>query len=129
MNPRPQGQGQPGQPGQPGQQGQPGQPGQVGTRLLRPEHLSTLPVLTQEEIAKYEEGLRSLWEAVRNNPPDSPAHTQAKHKIQEFSRMVYKKITSLQMRQQQQQQQQQQQGSSGGGGGGGGKGKKKRGKK
>ncbi|RYP92600.1 hypothetical protein DL770_001242 [Monosporascus sp. CRB-9-2] len=101
MNPQPQGQlGQPGQPGQASQG--------VQMRLLKPEQLRSLPVLTPEEINKYEEGLRSLWETVKNNPPDSQAHINAKGKIVEFSRMVYKKITSLQMRQQQQQQQQQQ---------------------
>ncbi|RYO83474.1 hypothetical protein DL762_006117 [Monosporascus cannonballus] len=97
MNPQPQ-----------GQLGQPGQASQgVQMRLLKPEQLRSLPVLTPEEINKYEEGLRSLWETVKNNPPDSQAHISAKGKIVEFSRMVYKKITSLQMRQQQQQQQQQ----------------------
>ncbi|RYP77663.1 hypothetical protein DL771_001031 [Monosporascus sp. 5C6A] len=96
MNPQPQG-----QPGQPSQAAQ-----GVQMRLLKPEQLRSLPVLTPEEINKYEEGLRSLWETVKNNPPDSQAHLNAKAKIVEFSRMVYKKITSLQMRQQQQQQQQ-----------------------
>lgn len=88
-------------------QGQPGQSSQgMQMRLLKPEQLRGLPVLTPEEITKYEEGLRSLWETVKNNPPESQAHINAKNKIAEFSRMVYKKISSLQLRQQQQHQQQ-----------------------
>ncbi|KAI1385452.1 uncharacterized protein F4822DRAFT_344807 [Hypoxylon trugodes] len=73
-----------------------GQPGQQMLRLLRPEQMRSINYLTPEEKQKYEEGLRQLYTKMEQNPPDSQEHQAAKHKVADFSRMVYAKIKNIQ---------------------------------
>ncbi|KAJ6441043.1 Histone-fold protein [Purpureocillium lavendulum] len=105
MNPA---QGQQGQPqGQPGagaqQQQQPPRP-----PMYQPQQIRSLPLLSEEEKTKYEQGLRGLWNKANSSPAGSPDQNAARMKIIEFSRMLITKIQQRRLNNQQQQQQQQQ---------------------
>ncbi|OLN81175.1 Transcription initiation factor TFIID subunit 12 [Colletotrichum chlorophyti] len=97
-------------------QGQPGQPnpgtGQAvpGARqppMYRPEMMRNLPILNDEEKAKYERGLRQLWNHYETHPEESAQHQDAKKKIQEFTKMLLNKLQQRRMQVQQQQAAQQ----------------------
>lgn len=113
-----------GQPGQiaPGQANvpHPGGPqaNQPNRTLFRPEQMRAIPGLNDLEKAKYEQGLRGLWQTVQNNPRGSPAQLEAQKKIAEFSQQLMAKIRNrgnaapgAQQPSQEQQGQQDQQGS------------------
>ncbi|KAH9993461.1 hypothetical protein F4779DRAFT_608714 [Xylariaceae sp. FL0662B] len=84
-------------------QGQPAQ-GQPPVRLLKPEHMRTMSYLNPEERQKYEEGLRTLWTKIEQNPPDTAEHQAAKQKVLDFSRMVLNKVRNIHARSAQGQQ-------------------------
>ncbi|TDZ38306.1 Transcription initiation factor TFIID subunit 12 [Colletotrichum trifolii] len=100
--------------GQAGQQapaaGQTAPSAQRAPPMYRPEMMRNLPILNDEEKAKYERGLRQLWNHYETHPEDSAQHQDAKKKIQEFTKMLINKLQQRRMQVQQQQQQQQQQG-------------------
>lgn len=103
--------------GQVPQQGQAqGQPGAAGqqqriTPMYQPSQIRSLPMLSEDEKNKYEQGLRGLWNKANNSPANSPDQIAAKQKIIEFSKML---IGKIQQRRSQAQQQQAQQGQQGG---------------
>jgi transcription initiation factor TFIID subunit 12 len=82
----------------------PGQPQGVRVPMYKPEHMQSLEILAEADKEKYERGLRTLWDAVEKNGPETQAHQAAKQKIIEFSRMVFGKVASMRRQQQQQQQ-------------------------
>ncbi|KAL2144954.1 hypothetical protein VTI28DRAFT_8298 [Corynascus sepedonium] len=82
---------------------------QQGTHLYRPEMMRGIVYLGEEEKAKYEKGLASLWKLHDNAAPGSSQQEDAKKKIAEFGRMLMAKIQQRRQAQQQNQQQQQQQ--------------------
>jgi transcription initiation factor TFIID subunit 12 len=65
--------------------------------------------LAEEEKAKYEKGLASLWKVHDNAAPGSHEQNEAKKKIGEFGKMLVAKLHQRRQQQLQQQQQQQQQ--------------------
>ncbi|KAF7944970.1 uncharacterized protein EAE97_005603 [Botrytis byssoidea] len=78
--------------------------------LFKPEMMRQLPanVFTEEEKAKWEQGLKGLWAHVENNPLESSAHQDAKRKLVEFSKSVSSRIVQFRTQQQQRQIQAQQ---------------------
>ncbi|KAF9872757.1 putative transcription initiation factor TFIID subunit A [Colletotrichum karsti] len=100
-------------------QGQPGQPGPAAGQaapaanraspMYRPEMMRNLPILNDEEKAKYERGLRQLWNHFETHPEESAQHQDAKKKIQDFTKMLLNKLQQRRFQVQQQQQAQQQQ--------------------
>lgn len=87
-----------GQPGQmaPGQANVP-RPGgpqatQTNRALFRPEQMRNITALSDPEKAKYEQGLRGLWQTVQNSPRGSQAQMDAQKKIAEFSQQLMAKI-------------------------------------
>ncbi|KAL3297045.1 transcription initiation factor tfiid subunit 12 [Colletotrichum asianum] len=97
--------------GQAGQQGaaagQAGPGAQRQAPMYRPEMMRNLPILNDEEKAKYERGLRQLWNHFENHPEDSAQHQDAKKKIQDFTKMLLNKLQQRRLQVQQQQQAQQ----------------------
>ncbi|KAI1441350.1 hypothetical protein F5Y02DRAFT_399907 [Annulohypoxylon stygium] len=74
----------------------PGQPAQgQQIRFLKPENIRSISYLSPEEKTRYEEGLRNLYTKMEQNPPESQEHQMAKHRIADFSRMVYNKIKTI----------------------------------
>lgn len=65
-----------------------------GQRLYRAEHLRQMPFLSEEDIAKYEKGLRSLWASVESNGPDAQ---EARKKIFEFSMVLHRRMLQHRM--------------------------------
>ncbi|OAA45415.1 Histone-fold protein [Metarhizium rileyi] len=100
-------------------QGQPGPAGQQPRPppMYQPNQIRSLPMLSEEEKSKYEQGLKGLWNKANNSPANSPEQIAAKQKIIEFSRMLVNKIQARRSQAQQQQAQQGQQGGQGGQGG------------
>lgn len=92
MNPAgPPGQTATGQPNAPRPGGP--QPTQAPNRVLfRPEQMRTIPVLNDAEKAKYEQGLRGLWQTAQNSPRGSQAQLEAQKKIAEFSQQLVAKM-------------------------------------
>lgn len=91
MNPA----GQPGQmaPGQANAQRAGGpQANQPNRPMFRPEQMRTIGALSDPEKAKYEQGLRGLWQTAQNSPRGSPAQLEAQKKIAEFSQQLMAKI-------------------------------------
>ncbi|KAG5933408.1 hypothetical protein E4U53_001000 [Claviceps sorghi] len=88
-------------------QSQPGAAGGQQSRppMYQPGQIRSLPLLSDEEKSKYEQGLRGLWTKANTSPANSPDQIAARQKIIEFSRML---ITKIQQRRQQAQQQAQQ---------------------
>jgi transcription initiation factor TFIID subunit 12 len=83
-----------------GAQGQPaqGQPGQSASpvTLFKPEQMRNLPnSFTAAEKVKWEHGLTQLWAGMEKNPPETPAHQEAKRKLFEFSRTLMQKLQAL----------------------------------
>ncbi|KAG4295211.1 hypothetical protein FPRO06_01795 [Fusarium proliferatum] len=72
--------------------GQPERPQERTPPMYKPGHIRNLPMLNDEEKAKYEAGLQGLWNKVNNSPQNSPEHTAARKKITEFSKMLIAKI-------------------------------------
>lgn len=102
----------PGQTPQQGQgQGQPGPAGQPARHppMYQPQQIRSLPMLSEEEKSKYEQGLRGLWNKANNSPANSPDQLAARQKIMEFSKMLISKIHQRRNQAQQQAQQHQQQ--------------------
>lgn len=106
-----------GQPGQmaPGQANAP-RPGgpqanPANRAMFRPEQMRNIAGLSDSEKAKYEQGLRGLWQTVQNNPRGSPAQMEAHKKIAEFSQQLMAKIRNRGPAASAQQGQQSQQGS------------------
>ncbi|PHH70311.1 hypothetical protein CDD82_7212 [Ophiocordyceps australis] len=101
-------------PGQTPQQA-PGQPGPAATQarppMYQPNQIRGLPMLSEEEKTKYEQGLRGLWNKINTSTSNSPEQLAARHKIIEFSRMLISKIQTR--RNQAAQQQVRQQGGQG----------------
>lgn len=113
-----QGQGQQGQ-GQPGaqqqQQNQQRRPQQM--ILYKPEQMRNLPEQFANEKAKWENGLRSLWEIHDTHAEGTQQHADAKRKIFDFSKTLTAKMQAYRMAQQQKQRAQ---GGAAGGSGQGG---------
>ncbi|RQM07627.1 hypothetical protein DH86_00002090 [Scytalidium sp. 3C] len=92
-----QAQGQPA--GQAQQQQRPQQRPQI--MLFKPENMRSLPdQFTQQEKEKWEAGLKSLWNQVEKNGPDTPIHQEAKRKLYEFSKTLQSKIQQYRAQQQ-----------------------------
>ncbi|OAA71634.1 transcription initiation factor TFIID subunit 12 [Cordyceps fumosorosea ARSEF 2679] len=89
-----------------GQVGQAGQPQSRPQPMYQPSQIKNLPLLSDEEKAKYEQGVSGLWARMNSSPPNSPEHMAARSKIIEFSRMLISKIQSRRVQAQQQQGQQ-----------------------
>ncbi|EQB59209.1 hypothetical protein CGLO_00426 [Colletotrichum gloeosporioides Cg-14] len=87
--------------------GQAGPGAQRQAPMYRPEMMRNLPILNDEEKAKYERGLRQLWNHFENHPEDSAQHQDAKKKIQDFTKMLLNKLQQRRLQVQQQQQAQQ----------------------
>ncbi|GJC91592.1 transcription initiation factor TFIID subunit 12 [Colletotrichum higginsianum] len=96
-----------GQPGQPNPMAGQAVPGARQPPMYRPEMMRNLPILNDEEKAKYERGLRQLWNHYETHPEESAQHQDAKKKIQDFTKMLLNKLQQRRMQVQQQQQQQQ----------------------
>ena len=77
----------------PQQQGQPG--------LLRVEQIRSLPHLTDSQKTQYEGGVRALYEALQNHPPESPEYQAALNKLVEVSTSLRTSFKKWQMLQQQ----------------------------
>ncbi|KAG8426653.1 Transcription initiation factor TFIID subunit 12 [Metarhizium acridum] len=95
-------------------QGQPGAANQQPRPppMYQPNQIRNLPMLSEEEKNKYEQGLKGLWNKANTSPANSPEQIAARQKIIEFSKMLVNKIQVR--RSQAQQQQQAQQGQPGG---------------
>ena len=84
--------------------------------MYQPNQIRNLPTLSDDEKAKYETGLQTLWQKVNTSAPNSPDQLNARQKIIDFSKMLITKIQqrrhqqSQHLQQQAQQQAQQQQG-------------------
>ncbi|UKZ68492.1 uncharacterized protein TrAtP1_009525 [Trichoderma atroviride] len=75
--------------------------------MYHPGQIKNLPFLSDNEMTKYEQGLRGLWTKMNGSPTNSPDQMAARQKIIEFSRMLIGKIQQrriLAARQQDQQQ-------------------------
>lgn len=69
--------------------------------LFKPENMRSLPdQFTQQEKEKWEAGLKSLWNQVEKNGPDTPIHQEAKRKLYEFSKTLQSKIQQYRAQQQ-----------------------------
>ncbi|GKT55750.1 transcription initiation factor TFIID subunit 12 [Colletotrichum tofieldiae] len=97
-----------GQSGQPNPMAGQAVPGARQPPMYRPEMMRNLPILNDEEKAKYERGLRQLWNHYETHPEESAQHQDAKKKIQDFTKMLLNKLQQRRMQVQQQQQAQQQ---------------------
>ncbi|PHH60761.1 hypothetical protein CDD81_1299 [Ophiocordyceps australis] len=88
-----------------------GQPATAGTQarppMYQPNQIRGLPMLSEEEKTKYEQGLRGLWNKVNTSTSNSPEQLAARHKIIEFSRMLISKIQTRRNQAAQQQVRQQ----------------------
>ncbi|KAF5136923.1 Transcription initiation factor TFIID subunit 12 [Metarhizium anisopliae] len=94
-------------------QGQPSAAGQQPRPpMYQPTQIRNLPMLSEEEKNKYEQGLKGLWNKANTSPANSPDQLAARQKIIDFSKMLINKIQVR--RNQAQQQQQAQQGQPGG---------------
>lgn len=102
-----------------------GQQAKRSVQFFRPEQMRNLPdQFTAEEKAKWEQGLRQLYNQIDKNPPDTPPHQEAKRKLYEFSKTLTAKLAAGQRSAQQpgaarpasQGQSQQAQGGEGSGG-------------
>lgn len=60
--------------------------------MYQPSHIRSLPLLSEEEKKKYEQGLLGLWAKVNATSPNSKEQIAARNKIGEFSRMLRGKI-------------------------------------
>jgi len=71
-----------------------GQAGQVqrAAPMYRPEQMRAIPLLTEDEKKKYEDGLRQLWNVFENNPDGSTEKEAARKKILEFATVLGKKV-------------------------------------
>ncbi|KAK2595537.1 26S proteasome non-ATPase regulatory subunit [Conoideocrella luteorostrata] len=87
-----------------------------GPPMYQPAQIRSLPMLSEEEKNKYEQGLRGLWNKANNSPANSQEQNAARQKIIEFSKMLIGKIQQRrqQVQVQAQQGQQSQQGGQGG---------------
>ncbi|PVH87797.1 hypothetical protein DL98DRAFT_509357, partial [Cadophora sp. DSE1049] len=95
-----------GQHGGPPPQGQPSGAQQQQQRkipLFKPEQMRGLPEpFTAEERAKWEQGLRSLWNQIEQNGADTQPHLEAKRKLMDFSRTLATKLQAAKQKAQQQ---------------------------
>lgn len=86
-------------------QGQQQQAGAAQARpppMYRPDQIRNLPLLTDEEKSKYEQGLNSLWSRMQNSSGNNAEQIAARNKIVDFSKML---ITKIQQRRSQAQTQ------------------------
>ncbi|QUC23201.1 uncharacterized protein UV8b_07442 [Ustilaginoidea virens] len=89
-------------------QGQAGSAGQQQPRpppMYMPNQIRSLPLLTEEEKNKYEQGLQGLWKKANNPQATSADQLAARQKIIEFSKMLIGKIQARRQHAQQQTQQ------------------------
>ncbi|KAG5927170.1 hypothetical protein E4U42_002518 [Claviceps africana] len=96
-------------------QSQPGPAGGQQSRqpMYQPGQIRSLPLLSDDEKSKYEQGLRGLWTKANTSPANSPDQIAARQKIIDFSRMLITKIQQRRQQAQQQAQQAQQAGQAG----------------
>jgi len=60
--------------------------------MYRPENMRTIPLLTDNERIKYEQGLTNLWQQLGTAPKGSDQAADAQRKIRDFGKMLYTKI-------------------------------------
>jgi transcription initiation factor TFIID subunit 12 len=67
--------------------------------MFKPEQMRSLPDAFSSDKEKWENGLRSLWNQLQSNGPDTPQHQEAKRKIFEFSKTLTSKMQAYRMQQ------------------------------
>lgn len=72
--------------------------------LIRADQVHKLPHLTDEQKAKYEQGIRALWEVLQNRQPSSPEYQNAHSKLVGVSQNIKTNLTHWRAQQQTQQQ-------------------------
>jgi len=56
--------------------------------IIRADQVHRLPHLGDEQKAKYEQGVKQLWEVIESRPQNSPEYQQAYHKLVQVSQNI-----------------------------------------
>ncbi|KAI9881216.1 MAG: Transcription initiation factor TFIID subunit 12 [Pleopsidium flavum] len=78
--------------------------GQSHASLIRADQVHKLPHLTDEQKAKYEQGIKALWDELQNRQPGSPEYQEAHKKLVGVSQNIKNNMQTWRAQQQTQQQ-------------------------
>jgi transcription initiation factor TFIID subunit 12 len=67
--------------------------------MYKPEQMRALPDAFANDKDKWEAGLRTLWNTIQSNAPETPQHQDAKRRLFEFSKMLASKIQAWKLQQ------------------------------
>ncbi|KAI9801679.1 MAG: Transcription initiation factor TFIID subunit 12 [Piccolia ochrophora] len=72
--------------------------------LIRVDMVRSLPHLNDHQKDTYENGIKSLWDAIQNSSPDTPEHVNAKNKLIQVSNNIRETLKKYHLQQSQAQQ-------------------------